>query len=477
MSDSSLPPRAVAALVLALVALKALALVLDPSPRLFLGDSMSYLHAAATDWVPPDRSYAYPLFVRLVARPLDGLAGLLAAQAFIGACTAAVLARILVSAFDLRFAAAAALALAFALGPEQLFYERMVMAECVSLFAVACMLAAGFAHVRDGRVAWLALVAIAGAFAVGFRVGFAPLVLGFAVLPVVARTLDAPPRTRRDGTRMLAHAALALACCGLAQHALKTWYDTHQDRDGEYRADYVAHSGFFRLGLVLPLVTEADFTRLDVDPHVLEHLPPGWNAREQREATLWSDDGLVARLRAAHAEAVANRIARKVATRALRRDPLGFLNLARLTLGDYFDPAVAQKRLEDDLGARGPDAEAIAHLEATWGFDASGLATRSGLAREWFGVSAPWLTFCLFALPLLALVTLASGWRRRRGASFLLALASIGLFLGHALFSSIVSFRYLHAFPLFVVLNAGAIAANLVARRSAAAPPVDPPFR
>lgn len=478
MTGTSLRTRPLLILLAAVAAAKLALFALDPSARLFLGDSLSYLHSAASDWVPPDRSYAYALLVRLWNAWRPGLEGVVLVQGFLGLCTALLLVRMLVSAFGLGFAAAAGIGLVFALGPEQLYYERMVMAEAASLFALACMLAAGFAHVRDGRIGWLPLIAAAGVLAVVLRVSLAPLVLGFALLPVVARALAAPPRSLRGGARVFAHAAGMLVLTAFAHHAGKAWYDAHHDLRGEYPADYVAASGYFRLGLVLPLVTLEDFARPDVDPGVVAGLPPDWNDRHHRESLLWSEDGLVARLRAAHGDAIGNRIARKVAMRALRRDPAGFLELSLRTLGDYFDPGIARHRMQDDLGNRGPDDRETAWVKERFGFDASTLATRPSLARRWFGHAAPWLTFCLFSLVPLAAVTLASGWRVRRGESFLLALASLGLFLGHALFSSIVSYRYLHPFPFFLALNAGAIAANLLALRSRnAATPVDPPSR
>ena len=44
----------------------------------------------------------------------------------------------------------------FAMGPEQLFFERMVMAETISLFALTLMLACGMEYLRKGNFAWLA---------------------------------------------------------------------------------------------------------------------------------------------------------------------------------------------------------------------------------------------------------------------------------------------------------------------------------
>ena len=395
----------------------------------------------------------------------------------LGVLTALILFRTLASGFLLDVRAAAAIALVFALGPEQLFYERMVMAEAAGLFALACMLGAGFAYLRDGRIGWLPAIALCGILAVSFRISLLPLVAGFALLPVLIRWLQHAPLAPRAMLRAAGHVALMIALSALAHAGFKDWYDHQHDREDAYKPGYIATSGAFRLSLVLPLVEARDFEGLGIAKGVTEGLGPDWNDRHKREALLWGEDTLIARLRRSHGEAIADRIAGKIAMRAFRRNPAGLLELGALTLRDYFNPDIARWRLADDLGARNPKPADIAHLQSTFGFDATGLDQNRSFAREYLHRAAPWLTLCLFALVPIALLTLASGWRRSRAASVLLALTSIGLFLGHALFSSIVSFRYLHAFPFFVLLNLGAIAANLQARHSARVPAVDPVTR
>ncbi len=477
LNDERIATRTIPVLVATLLVVKAILLLVDPQPRLFMGDSGSYLHAAASGWVPPDRSYTYPLLIRLVAFKAQSLFLLVVAQSLLGIVTALLLFRLLASGFGLGERVAALVAIVFAAGPEQLFYERMVMAECASLFALACMLGAGFAYLRDGRIHWLPAIALAGLLAVSYRISLLPFVAGFTLLPPLIRWLHHGPFAVRAVMRTAVHVVAILGVSALAHSAYKTWYDDQFDLNDEYRPGYIARSGTFRLGLVLPLVEPQDFAGLGIADGVVDNLGSGWNDRHQREGLLWGEDTLVARLRKAHGEATADRIAGKIAMRAFRRHPGGLLELSALTLRDYFNPEIARWRLADDLGARSPKPADIAHLKSTFGFDASGLSEKPGLAREYLRLSAPWLTLCLFALVPLALLTVATGWRRSRAASLLLALASIGLFLGHALFSSIVSFRYLHAFPFFVLFNLGAITANLQARRSVRLPAIDPVAR
>ncbi|MBN8482236.1 MAG: hypothetical protein J0L88_11670 [Xanthomonadales bacterium] len=474
MTVQPVPNRLVAATFAVLVAAKLVLLAIDPAPRMFLGDSASYLHAAATGWVPPDRSYAYPLFIRLVTHHDASLLPLLLAQSMLGVATALIMLRILAGAFGLDARIAAAMACVFALGPEQLFYERMVMAESGSLFALAAMLAAGFAYLRDGRLAWLPCIALCGALATAYRISVVPFVLGFAALPIAVRFLTDASWSRRTVLRAALHGVAALALCGVAQAGVQRWYDAVFDMHHEYRADYSAHSGFFRLSLVLPLVQPGDAKRVGLAPGFIDALPPGWNDYRAREQQLWGEDTFIARMRAQHGDVVANRMARKLAARALRHDPMQLFVLATRTLGDYFDPETARPRLRDDMGERTPTRAEADAVRQRWGFDPIETAAQPSPVGTWFSLGAPWLVFCLFALVPLAVVTLATGWRHQRAASMLLALASLGLFLGHALFSAIVSYRYLHAFALFVLLNLGAIVANLVERRRLQSPGREP---
>lgn len=468
------PGRAIIALLIAgLVAIKGLLLLLDPTVRLFMGDSASYLHSAYADWIPQDRSYTYPLFIRLVAVPLQSLTPLLLAQSFLGICTALLLFRMLQRAFGVDDRIAAMAALVFALGPEQLLYERMVMAEAIGLFALASMLACGLEYLRKGNVAWLAGMVLAGCLAISYRLSLLPVVLGFALLPPLVRACAQRPWSWRRHGVTLGHLALAAVMTVAAHSAYKSWNGYLSDS----KPGYAANAGMLRLGLVLPLVEAEDLDGVGLPPDFLASLPPGWNDPDAREAALWAEDGMIARMREELGDEGMARAARKISIRALRRDPSALLRLSWQTLGGYFDASRARHRMNDDLGERAPDAEAARTLQQRFNYDATGISERRTPVFRYFAAAGPWLTTCLFGLPLLALATLAMGWRTRHAAMLLLGLTSLGLFLGHALFSSIVSYRYLHAFPLFFWLNAGAIAAWIRRCRSGMLAPVDPELR
>jgi hypothetical protein len=456
MTSRNTSPKAWIGLLALLAALKALVLFADPTVRYFLGDSATYIHASLTAVPPPDRSYTYPLLIRAIALPAKSLVPLLVFQALCGIGVALLAFAILRDAFALDARIAAAFAVLVAIGPEQLFYERMVMAEAAGLVAFAGMLACGFAFVRRGRWPLLLGVAVAGVLTVSFRLSLLPVVLGFAPLPPILRWIElGMPRGRGIALGAANLAVALLATFGV--HALyKRWYG--YELPG--RPDYIAYSGYFRLGLVAPLVEPNDLDGLGLPTDFLDHIKPPYKSRHAREAQIWGAEGLAAALRNALGDAEGNRAANRIAMRALKHDPAGFVRLAIETLGDYFGNGAAP-RMDDDLGRRGPSGEFAADLATYYGDpNAAASPAQETFVFRYYRASRLWLSACLFGLPLLAIAAGVVAWRTRlRAPVLLLAATSLGAFLAEALFSHIVSYRYLQAFPLLIWLNVGALVA------------------
>ena len=72
------------------LAIKLLLLWLDPAPKLYLGDSGSYIWTALTGWIPSDRSYLYGYVVRWLAVWPHSFTPLLVIQALASGVTAIV---------------------------------------------------------------------------------------------------------------------------------------------------------------------------------------------------------------------------------------------------------------------------------------------------------------------------------------------------------------------------------------------------
>jgi hypothetical protein len=439
--------RPVAALLAALLAVKLAGLFADPVLRFFMGDSASYLHTALTGWRPPDRSFTYGWLVGATAIAAGSSWVLLGLQALFGIATALSLAGLLIRGAAVRPALAALAALALAVEPAQVFYERMLMAESAGTLAFVLQVCALAAYAHRGQVRWMALAAVAGTAAVSLRLSLLPVVLGLAAtVPVVAALWHAP-----RGVRAMAvarHLGFAL----LVTAALHAAYQSSYRRDyGE--ASYLPANGMMRIGLVAPLVRAEHFEGTGVDgTRVLAELGQPLADTTRREAQVWAPDGLYQTL--ARHTGQPEAVARVITGRALRSDPLGWLALGLGNVGGYFDPDVMPYRLEDDLGRRPPDEGMLATLQSRLAYDARGVAASSSPATHWFALGAPWLVACFLLLAPLSLLALALHWRTpARAVVSVLCLASLGLVAGHLLFAHIASLRYLHPMPWFVLAN------------------------
>jgi len=76
------------------LAIKLVLLWLDPTPKLFMGDSWSYIWTALKGWIPEDRSYFYGYLVRWLALFPHSFTPLLVIQALASGATATVFALI-----------------------------------------------------------------------------------------------------------------------------------------------------------------------------------------------------------------------------------------------------------------------------------------------------------------------------------------------------------------------------------------------
>lgn len=437
--------------LLAVLAIKLAWCAADTWVRLFQGDSGSYLHSALTGWVPADRSFLYGWMIGATAVPAGSIHVLLGLQTLFGVASAMLLYAWLRHGLATSARMATVAAALFALEPAQIFYERMMMAEATGFLALALCFVFTCLYVRSGFWRWMALYVAFGLLAISMRVSLMPVVVVFGLLAPAVRfgvgedaRLALPQRLARLGLHTLVAALLTF---GL-HSAYKHWYG----RLANSPPAYIAQAGMFRLGLVLPLVKPEHLRASGVDPAMLDELTIDLHDPRARESHLWVAGGFQDVLRRHTIQP--DKAAGKISIRAVRDDPFGLVRLGVSTLGDYFEPSVTYGRLQNDLGRIEPPLEQLASLRSAFGYDATGIGARSSPATHWFELGAPWLVACLFGLTPLALVTLALGWRLSgRDLRVLLCLVSLGLVAQHVLFSHIVSFRYLHPLPWFVLAN------------------------
>ena len=442
--------------LLAIVAVKALVLVLDANPRFFLWDSVTYLQGAIGGPLPRDRSFLYSLLIEAIAVPTHSMLALVIAQTLAGAIGAFLIYLILRKFLDVRFGIALAAALLFAVEPSQLFYERMVMAEAFGGMIWLAFVALALAYMRDGRTFWLPVVAFVGILAVSFRLnGTAVIVIVSSLLPLlrVWFTRNGPAIDLR---KLALQLGLAVACTLVAHLGYR-----HIVADVAHtKPGYIGTEGLFMLGFVAPAIEQKDFRDTGCDADVLSGLSRPLHDPRTREYQLWGERGLWAAMQrqCPQPEAAAD----IVAHRAWARIPAKILPMAFATTAQYFDDTEATWRMNSDLGRKGMlPLELIDITGKYFGFDVSSIAFTDTLTSVWFEHSRWWLTGCFLLAPFLAIALL---WRTRRDANTsaakLLALMLIGLFLSQFLLSPVIVFRYLHPFPPMMILCATTILAR-----------------
>ena len=436
--------------LLVLSAIKAVWLACDAIPRLFLGDSASYLLAATSDWLPPDRSFTYPLLLRLLVMPWQSPYALVVVQSLAGLVSAWLLWLVLRRRFGVPGSIALIVAALYACDPAQVFYERMVMAEAFGGLALLATFAATVEYVATARLRWLVALECLGLATVSLRLNLLPVVLVMSVVAPLLLWL------RHAGVRRVAaHTAIALSLLAI----LHGGYRQYIARQFNTAPAWSARSGLMELGLVAPLVKPEHLWAEGISPNVLSLLRHELRDPDKRNAQMWAAFGLADVLGADHSEA-GDALAGRIAWRALRDDPRGLLRLGISNLEGYFDPVISEGRMRMDRASEqryGADVQALAL--GVLNTAVVGTEKVDSPARQWFTSSALWLVCCwLVLVPSAAIACRRLCRNGRSGAAVVLLLYAMGLASSQLLFSAIVSYRYLHPMPAFVLIAWAVIA-------------------
>jgi hypothetical protein len=432
---------------LAVIALKVIVLAIDPTIRLYLGDSTAYLAGAIDSHrLPSDRSFVYSLLIRALVRPFESLWPLLVWQTVAGAGIALVVWWMLARRFAIPPALAFIAACALAIEPAQLYYERMVMAETIGLLAFVAFIAASSAYLASGRLLWLPTVALLGLAAVSLRLNYLPIVLVISIALPLVRLVE---RARPNWKLALAHSAVALCSVAVMHTAYRYTVAVIYD----VPPGYLGRAGFMRLGLVAPLVKPEHFERVGLPSDLPTQLKYPLRDPYARMSHMWAPGGLVREL--ARRKVDVERTARDLSRMALEDDSFGLVRLGLHMVGDYFRPERSRLTLNDDLGRRRIPDDDLWNLREHWNYDATGLPTRVTPVHSYFEASAWWLVACLCLMVPLSALNVIVHWRApERPHAVLFALVGVGLVLAHVLFVNVASYRYLHPMPVFLMLNA-----------------------
>jgi hypothetical protein len=339
-------------------AIKLLLLWLDPTPKLYMGDSGSYIHTALTGWIPSDRSYFYGYLVRWLAVWPHSFGPLLLSQMLVSAVTAIVFALICSRFFRMSNRLSFLFGLMCALDPCQLVWERYVMTETFSLLVYVLVLYWSLAYLRDRRLWQLAIVQALSVLLIGFRMSFLPVVQACTILlPLIAFARCGLPALRN---RSEAHAPVAGALMTGLMHVIASitmmfvMHGAYKYANGwlsKREPAYLYDSGTHLAAVWAPALEPSDAT----DSRFRDLIANGDQFKIDdlalRNAQHFGEGFLIDRWRKIEKHRrKRDRIARETAMNALRRRPLQIAGLALNTYMGYWGIASIQSYAREDLG-------------------------------------------------------------------------------------------------------------------------------
>src|SRR6476646_612877 len=339
-------------------AIKLLLLWLDPTPKLFLGDSGAYIWTALTGWIPSDRSYFYGYLVRWLAVWPHSLGPLLLSQMLVSAVTAIVFVLICSRFFRMSKRLSFLFGLMCALDPCQLVWERYVMTETFSLLVYVLVLYWSLAYLRDRRLWQLAIVQALSVLLIGFRMSFLPVVQACTILlPLIAFAHCAFPALRKRSearapeggvlTTGLTHVITSIAMMFVMHGAYKYANGWLSNRRPAYLYDAGAHLA----AVWAPVLQPSDASDLRFGEIIANGSQFKIQDLLSRNAQQYSKGLLIDRWREIEKDPRKNdRVARETAINALRRRPLEIVGLAVQTYMGYWNLGSIRRYARTDLG-------------------------------------------------------------------------------------------------------------------------------
>ena len=433
-----------------ILALKLCLLAFDPLPKLFMGDSGSYLWTALTGWIPDDRSYFYGYVVRWVALSTESLTPLLLLQSFTSALTALLLAHICRSMFGLSARGSYLIGFICALDPFQLVWERYVMTETISLFFYVAGLYFSFLYLKQRRIRYLVIAQGLWVLLIGFRMSYLLLVqLSAVFLPIMAfyPLLLTTWRNRRGVDVNRFHPVrLAFVHWLTSIFLILVLHGAYKQVNGWLcgRAPaYLYATGFHLLAFWAPILVPADASDQRLARIIEQGNEFDIKKLTARNGQRYAPGHLVDRWKKMEPdEARANQIAKETALHALRRNPFQVLRLATRTFAQYWNLKDLRRYARIDLGHNDLTPEQNSMLAERFHLATDGriIGAPPTLLQQYFLLSWPYCYFLLLS-PILG----ASGvyFARERQMALLLLLHLVIILAMTFTFVVAPSFRYL----------------------------------
>jgi hypothetical protein len=469
--------RALLLILLLIFGIKLLLYLLDPSPKFYFGDSASYLWTAISGWIPDDRSFTYGFLLSALAIKTHSLAAVVVLQTFLGTLAAWIVSFSLLRYFQTKTWIATLAGLLCAVGPLQLISERFILTEAISTFLFAVYVLLSLEYLRSGRLVVLGAVQLVAPLLISFRLSYLPFVLAFSVLlpllgPPARQTWTGfrreSPQWRQFGpglVKVSTHLALAIAVSQAGLYGYRQWNGNLSNREPAY----MYKDGLFLLAAMAPVVQPRDFPIPELRGPIFDHLKFNLRDPRLRIAQCFGDGGLddllTQKVNAKFGDdprTSPNKLARKTALRALKRNPLGALRLTMNTWLDYFDSRYLADTVYREEGKSNKAAEGFKkEIRQNVGWEYND-AWRNSLIQRWHKIALPWYQF-LMVLPILftALTLLSRG---RNVTELIYFGFASWIFMLPATVTAEPTVRYLVAFEWMTPLLLGALLTSMMPR-------------
>lgn len=439
-----------AVLFLVILIVKLLLLLLDSEPSFHFGDSGAYLATATSKWIPPDRSFVYGFLLRPIILATHSLLFVVVLQTFLSGVASWIVAWCLFRYFGTGFGIAGFYGVMNAIEPLQLMSERFIMTESLATFGFALLIWWSLSYLEKGRISGVILVQLVGVVLVSLRYSFLPLVL---VLSVAVPLLSVRSRER---------AILGLLVAVSLSQGLLLGYRHLYGFLAHQPAAYLSRDGDFLIADVAPLIEPSDFPDPKKRKAFFDKVTIPRRDPDLRRSHRWLPGGLCdSLLQVANGdELVANRLAKKTALTAIKRDPLGVMKLGAFTWGQFYRFEKLKWMLRLDQGQFvQPTPDDVKMLTGWFGIDPR-QRTFTSLTKRWEESSALWCSL-MVSLPVLYAFELAVHWRQATRYDLLCLLSAWVILATSVIPVEIANPRYLTPLPWLAVLILGSIGARL----------------
>lgn len=444
-------------------ALKLLLFAIDPVPKLYMGDSGSYIWTALSGWIPPDRSFFYGYVIRWTALWTQSLTYLVVVQVCLSAITCILFSSITRVIFELPERWSYVFGFVCAIDPLQLLYERYVMTEAISLCLYAFVIYHSFLYLKTHRLRNLVIVQAVSVLLIGFRMSFLLQVqIDTIILPLIAFAPDVLKRIRRRPIADASPRSPARVCAGHLLLSVTLMFLLHagyKQANGwlsHRKPDYLYSTGATLLAYWAPVLQPEDAS----DPRLADLIRRGdeFGLRNPafRNGQRFRPGGLIDRLsKLERNRSKADSVAKKTALHALWRDPLGILGIGWRTYVGYWNVAAMKKCAVLDFSfRRPPDDKLIALLASRFHLTYAKGTTTMSVIQLYYVVAWPYY-FLLLLSPLLSGLAIALRSVRRYA---ILLFVHISIMMAMAMTFGSGSIRYLQpiSFMTLLVLALGA---------------------